>query len=65
MSMLFATLREGPKTAVALMEEPRLSHRLVFRKNYLRSAKSVEMVEAAHPESPASKNRKCHLTVRE
>ncbi len=61
--LLFA-LRQGSRTAAELMKETGLTHRPTFRKNYLKPALLMGLIEMTRPESPTARNQKYRLTPR-
>lgn len=58
MNQILSVLGEDTLSAVELMGRLGLSHRLIFRKNYLNPALEKRLIERTIPEKPNSKNQK-------
>jgi len=59
---LLHCLKNGPRSASALMAALGLTHRPSFRKSYLHPALQAGLIEMTHPLRPSSRNQRYRLT---
>lgn len=58
LSLFFLKFASDKLSSVQIMERLGLSHRPIFRKNYLRTALNMGLIEMTIPDKPNSRNQK-------